>query len=420
MKKTALTALAALATTFLFGDSITINGVKWTYKVTNFSKGYVQLGGGSESSRAISSLFPQVDAQDIPWTFENDGRYIVTAIGPYAFSGCTNLVGTVDIPKACKTVGTKSFNECSRIVQVNGMTNITSIGEYAFLNCTNLVMNGLDLSGTTIGKGAFFGCSKLTGRVILRQGLGTFVESFLGKTAVSRVDVPTSVKTMNAKVLFESSNLHAFVLPGPPSGTLNVVADRTFAGSKVLKAVLFGPTTKCVSSSRNLDNMLKDVNGCTIIVPRSGWDGVKFGGYNTKVVYYGAGDELDIRIDTIGNTISATIKGSSAIDTMNECAPLFRSCGWETVINSDVVIDNTVSIDPDLFSNAVVYKTSTQKQVDDVYDLLGGNVANVIFDCTEATQNLQMPGGTNEFVTVRMKPGVKYITKKREFTILIK
>lgn len=422
MKKFMFAAVAAAGIAAVStGDSVTIDGVKWNYRVTNSSKGYVSLGGGTESTRAIAS-YAVVDAGSIPWTFPSgNGTYTVTGIKPYAFNSCTNLTGTLVIPEACKTIAGRAFKGCTGLSYIRGITNATTLGEYAFYQCRSLSNEGMDLSKSSIGAGVFSGCYGLTGEVRLREGMTTLPEGLLVGTAVTNVVIPTSVTTMKGKVLMNSTEIKALVIPGPISGSMNVVADQTFAGSKKLQVVMFGPNTRCVSQTLTNNNMLKDVSGCTLFVPKSGWDGVRVGGVGTKLVLYGPEEAVDIRIDTIGNTINATVRSNAALVTVTECAALFKTnCNYNTSISSEVVVDNTTSINPDLFDSAVVYKTPTQSQVDAVYSLLNGNVANVIFDMTEATENITMPGSTNDNITVKMKGGAKYITKKREFSIIIR
>ena len=73
----------------------------------------------------------------------NGKTYYVTAIGDYAFVGCTSLKGVNITSERTKTIGNYAFQGC------NGMTSfvippqITSIGNYAFNGCygmTSLVI----------------------------------------------------------------------------------------------------------------------------------------------------------------------------------------------------------------------------------------------------------------------------------------
>lgn len=63
----------------------------------------------------------------------------VTALGRFAFSGCTGLTN----------------------INLSGCTKLTAIGERSFLGCTGLTNISLPASLVTIGEGAFSGCTKL-------------------------------------------------------------------------------------------------------------------------------------------------------------------------------------------------------------------------------------------------------------------
>ena len=79
----------------------------------------------------------------------------VTSIGGYTFYGCTSLT-SVTIPSSVTSIGSNAFNGCTGLTSVTIGSSVTTIGNSAFYNCTGLASVTIPNSVTSIGSNAFY------------------------------------------------------------------------------------------------------------------------------------------------------------------------------------------------------------------------------------------------------------------------
>ena len=84
----------------------------------------------------------------------------VTSIGNSVFFRCGNLC-KITIPSSITSIGKWAFSYCKNLCKITIPSGVTNIGESVFKNCSNLREIILPSSVTSIGKEAFLGCNSL-------------------------------------------------------------------------------------------------------------------------------------------------------------------------------------------------------------------------------------------------------------------
>src|SRR5574344_31844 len=143
----------------------------------------------------------------------------VTSIGFRAFYYCTGLT-SIDLSAATglQTIGFMAFSNCSsaKFITTTGTSatpvkydDLTSIEDYAFQNCKGLTT--FDISGatnlTTIGEGAFNGCSSLTSVTIPSSVTSIGASAFNGCSSLTSVTIPSSVTSIGERAFKDCSGL---------------------------------------------------------------------------------------------------------------------------------------------------------------------------------------------------------------------
>ena len=84
----------------------------------------------------------------------------VTAIGSYAFNGCSGLTA-IEIPNSVTTIYPHAFDDCSGLTSVTIPGSVKCIETDAFARCGNLKDVSFSEGLVKLSKGAFYGCGML-------------------------------------------------------------------------------------------------------------------------------------------------------------------------------------------------------------------------------------------------------------------
>ena len=132
-----------------------------------------------------------------------DGKYLTTAPWGTYYQSIKSLTVSSDIT----SIGSGAFYGCSSLTSVGDLSTCTSIGDQAFENCSALTSVG-DLSAcTSIGYQAFNNCSSLTsvGDLAACQSIGE--SAFYYCSALQRLTLGETVPTLGNNCFCEANSI---------------------------------------------------------------------------------------------------------------------------------------------------------------------------------------------------------------------
>ena len=171
----------------------------------------------------------------------------ITQIGNNAFNN--NKITSVVVKANQISLGNYAFKNNSTLTSFDG--TISSIGAGAFYGCSKI--NNLTLSNSIsqISSETFFGCSKLTS-IKLPNNLTTIAEKAFMNTGLSSISIPETVETINSQA-FYGTNIESVTLPR----SLTTMATDMF-NSNTSIWVYYGSSAYTYCKNNNLKYRLLD------------------------------------------------------------------------------------------------------------------------------------------------------------------
>lgn len=232
-------------------------------------------------------------------TFANSGLETIyipstATIGSKAFDQCLSLV-EVEFEDGFKALGASLFTGCTALANVILPESVTSIGSQTFSGCTALQNIQLPESLTELGKEAF-GKSGLTG-ITLPQALQSVPESCFAGSSLAYVDM-NGARTIGSNAFSNCPNLLVINLPQ----TLQTVNEGSLNSPNV--SAINSPTTKPAVTAGNPFETVDNVT-CALSIPKPSFTQYLGAEYWGKFVSIrNSIDVTQVNFDTNGNEIS--------------------------------------------------------------------------------------------------------------------
>ena len=188
----------------------------------------------------------------------------VTSIGDYALRGCSSLT-SITIPNSVTSIGIEAFAWCSGLTSITIPDSVTSIGRDIFRDCDGLVSITVPFigsevdavkdncikylfynyesanskvvpkslktvvitKGTSIGEGAFNGCSGLTSITIPDSVTSIGDYALRGCSSLTSITIPNSVTSIGIEAFFGCSGLTSVTIPD----SVTSIGSNAFEGS---------------------------------------------------------------------------------------------------------------------------------------------------------------------------------------------
>jgi len=171
------------------------------------------------------------------------------------FKNCIYLT-TVDLPSTITAIGNNnehsgSFEGCTALVSVSGLSNVTYIGGTSFKGCTNnpLTLDFSEAALTYIGLEAFQGCTYLT-TVDLTGSTGSLSDNNIGNYAfansgITSITLPTGITTLNSYIFYQCISLASVTL----SANLQIIGQNMFTGCTALTSITIPSSVTLIGSA---------------------------------------------------------------------------------------------------------------------------------------------------------------------------
>ena len=274
-------------------DTETVNGIKWTYMVSN---GEVSVGGGFPSHAVSSSTSGTLV---IPSTL---GGRPVTSIGSSAFYGCSGLT-SVTISDGVTSIGAGAFSGCSGLTSVTIPDSVTSIEGYAFYGCSGLTSVTIPDSVTSIEDSAFYSCSGLKSVTIPDSVTSIGDYAFDGCSGLKSMTIPDSVTSIGGYAFSGCSGLTSVTIPD----NVTSIGLSAFAGCSGLMTFDVGVGNV---SYKTVDGLILTKDGKTLVAVPGGRTSVTIPDSVTNIASYAFDWCRGLTSVTIPNSVTSI--GSSA------------------------------------------------------------------------------------------------------------
>ena len=145
----------------------------------------------------------------------------------------SNVEGThLIIPEGITSIGIGAFSGCSSLTSISLPEGVTSIGDKAFSGCSSLTSVSLSEGVTSIGINAFLDCSSLTS-ISLPEGVTSIgIAAFYNCESLTSISLPEGVTSIGQYAFYNCESLTSINIP---EGVTSIGNYAFFACNKLTK-----------------------------------------------------------------------------------------------------------------------------------------------------------------------------------------
>ena len=148
------------------------------------------------------------------------------------------------IPDSVTSIGNGAFSGCSSLSSIVIPDSVTSIGEWAFSDCSSLFNIVIPKSVTSIGDCAFIGCSSLSSIVIPNSVTSIGDWAYGGCSSLSSIVIPESVTSIGDRAFSDCISLSKIVIPS----SVTSIGNSAFSGCRSLSNIVIPNSVTSIGS----------------------------------------------------------------------------------------------------------------------------------------------------------------------------
>ena len=269
----------------------------------------------AEEETATLMAYSGTCGENVTWTLDDEGTLTISGTGAmsdYAEDSAApwdshrSQIKQVTILAGVTSIGEGAFAGCSSLTSTDIPASVTSIGAGAFYSCSSLTSIDIPAGVTGIGESAFDGCRSLTSVTIPASVTSIGDYAFLDCSSLTSIDIPAGVSSIGESAFDGCSSLQSIIIPDGVTS----IGPYAFAGCAGLKKVVIPSGVSCDPAP------FYGCNGLTTAGPIGGGYDLEFG-WSTEIPWGalgGCGIKRVVLPDTITKIKRAAFIECSALE----------------------------------------------------------------------------------------------------------